>query len=112
MSAPIPGKIMMAPGRNTCFKEFYQYYLSKHQNKVCRRLHLLGLFVAVGLFGFALFSPYWLLCACAPLAGYPFAWTGHLLFEKNQPATWTNPLFSFLADLRMTWDIARGKIQL
>jgi hypothetical protein len=48
----------------------------------------------------------------APVLVYPFAWTGHLVFEKNTPATWSNPWYSVLADLRMTWDIVRGRIAL
>lgn len=98
--------------RCTSFAQYYEHYLSLHQNKNCRRLHLLGMAIAVVVFGLILFSPWWWLCVLAPLAVYPFAWTGHLLFERNTPAAWKNPALAAIADLHMTWDIFRGKIEL
>jgi hypothetical protein len=102
----------MSQPQNVCFADFYQQYLLLHQNKTCRRLHLLGMVVALVIFAAALFTSYWMYSFFAPVLVYPFAWTGHLVFEKNQPATWTNPWYSVLADLRMTWDVMRGKIAL
>ena len=90
----------------------YREYLALHQNKTCRRLHLLGMAVALVIFVAALFTSYWMWSVFAPVLVYPFAWTGHLVFEKNTPATWSNPGYSVLADLRMTWDIIRGRIAL
>jgi hypothetical protein len=73
-------------------------------------LHLIGLAVAVATCVCALFTPLWWLCVFAFLAVYPFAWAGHFFFERNTPATWKNPLLAGLSDLRMTWDICRGKL--
>jgi len=102
----------MSPQTNHTFGDFYREYLGLHRNKSCRRLHLLGMGVAVVIFAAALFTSYWMLSVFAPALVYPFAWTGHLVFEKNHPATWSNPWYSVLADLRMTWDILRGRIEL
>ena len=102
----------MSPGHSLTFADFYREYLALHQNKTCRRLHLVGMAVALAIFIGALFTSYWMWSVFAPMLVYPFAWTGHLVFEKNQPATWSNPWYSVLADLRMTWDIMRGRIQL
>ena len=102
----------MSPETNHTFADFYRVYLTLHQNKTCRRLHLLGMGVALAIFAVALFTSYWMWSVFAPVLVYPFAWTGHLVFEKNQPATWSNPWYSVLADLRMTWDIIRGQIAL
>ena len=44
-------------------------------------------------------------------AGYAFAWVGHFFFEKNRPATFTHPLYSFLGDWVMWRDILAGKIR-
>jgi hypothetical protein len=102
----------MSQVQTATFADFYHDYLALHQNKTCRRLHLLGMAVALVIFITALFTSYWMWSVLAPVLVYPFAWTGHLVFEKNQPATWTNPWYSVLADLRMTWDTIRGRIQL
>jgi hypothetical protein len=102
----------MSPATNASFSAFYQEYLTLHQNKTCRRLHLLGMAVALTVFAVVLCSSYWMWSVLAPVFVYPFAWTGHLVFEKNHPATWSNPWFSILADLRMTWDILRRRIKL
>ena len=45
-----------------------------------------------------------------PLAGYGFAWVGHFAFEKNRPATFTYPAWSFMGDWVMYWQLATRKI--
>lgn len=90
-------------------KEFYPYYLSEHQDPVCRTLHFIGtslLFVILVLaIFFNTYSLLWLL----PVVGYSFAWAGHLFFEKNKPATFQYPLYSLASDFLMFWDLIRGK---
>jgi hypothetical protein len=39
------------------------------------------------------------------LCGYGFAWVGHFVFEKNKPASFKRPLWSFMGDWRMYQDI-------
>lgn len=41
---------------------------------------------------------------------YACAWAGHFGLEKNQPATFRYPLWSFLADLRMWSHMVRGRL--
>lgn len=92
------------------FSDFYPYYLSEHKNRTCRRLHFFGTLVVIGLLLRALisFNPWFLLGAL--FAGYGFAWIGHFVFEKNRPATFKNPFYSFAADWVMFKDILIGKI--
>jgi hypothetical protein len=94
------------------FQSYYQHYLGLHQNKNCRRLHLFGMAVGMAFFIIGLCTPYWGLFLAAPFVCYPFAWVGHFAFEKNTPAAWRNPLFATWADLHMTWDIFRGRLEL
>ena len=44
------------------------------------------------------------------VAGYAFAWVGHFFFEKNKPATFTYPLYSFMGDWMMWKDVLAGRI--
>ncbi len=48
--------------------------------------------------------------AAALACGYGFAWVGHFFFEKNRPATFQHPLYSFMGDWVMFADILRGRV--
>jgi len=103
---------MSATPRFASFNEFYPFYLSEHSNRTCRRLHFVGSSAALLCLIAALvsFNPLWLLAGL--LSGYGFAWLGHLAFEKNRPATFRYPLYSFLGDWLMYRDLLRGRIPL
>ena len=97
--------------RFTTFREFYPFYLSEHANQTCRRLHFIGTSLVIGVVVAAIMQrdPRWLLLA--PLAGYGFAWVGHFVFEKNRPASFKQPLYSFIGDWVMYWDMLRGRVK-
>jgi len=93
------------------FGEFYPFYLSQHADRTCRRLHFAGtsLGLAAVAYAFATLAFGWIVAGIA--AGYLFAWTGHFFFEKNRPATFTYPLYSFLGDWVMWKDMLTGRIR-
>jgi len=92
------------------FRQFYPYYLGEHANRTSRRLHFVGScgVLVLVLVAAAMRDPRWLLAALA--CGYGFAWIGHYFFEKNRPATFRHPLYSFLGDWVMFRDIIVGRI--
>ena len=45
----------------------------------------------------------------ALLSGYGFAWVGHFFIEKNKPATFKYPFYSFIGDYKMYFEILQGK---
>jgi hypothetical protein len=94
------------------FRDFYPFYLSEHANRTCRRLHFTGTTLALACLVAALTSgtAWWLLVGL--VQGYAFAWVGHFFFEKNRPATFTYPLYSFIGDWVMWRDILAGRIRL
>jgi hypothetical protein len=55
-------------------------------------------------------SPWWF--ALMPVLGYGFAWVGHMVFEKNRPATFKYPLYSFIGDWVMFFDMLRGRVKI
>ncbi len=93
------------------FKAFYPYYLDEHRNATCRRLHVIGSLLVILLLVTTLYTQRWLLLLLLPVVGYGFAWVGHFFFEKNKPATFKNPFYSFLGDWVMLWQILTGKIR-
>ncbi|HXS05310.1 MAG TPA: DUF962 domain-containing protein [Rhizomicrobium sp.] len=92
------------------FAEFYPFYLGEHARRGTRRMHFAG--SALSLLCLLLLAvtgePWWLLAAL--IAGYGFAWVAHLVIEKNRPATFRYPLYSFMGDWLMFWQILTGKI--
>jgi hypothetical protein len=94
------------------FGEFYPRYLSEHENRTSRRLHFAGTSIALVLLVAAAVRREPLLLLVALLQGYALAWIGHFFFEKNRPATFSYPVYSFLGDWRMWWDVLRGRVRL
>ena len=94
------------------FKEYYEHYLSLHQNKACRLLHFIGQWATLTFIYIIVKYSLWLLIPLVPFIVYPFAWSGHFLFEKNTPAAFKNPLLAKLSDWRMFFEIIIGKIKL
>lgn len=89
----------------TSLSDFYPYYLTEHQNKICQALHFVGtsLFFFFLIYAFA--TQQWLYLLGCPLAGYGFAWLGHFAFEKNKPATFQYPFYSLASDFIMYFHI-------
>jgi hypothetical protein len=96
--------------RFASFAEFYPFYLGEHTKPTTRRLHFFGSvlgLVCLVLLG-ATGNPWWL--AAGLVAGYGLAWFAHFVFEKNRPATFRQPLYSFMGDCKMFWQILTGQI--
>ncbi len=98
--------------RYASFREFYPFYLDEHRHPVSRRLHFIGSCGVLALVAVAALTAnaWWLLAAL--VCGYGFAWVGHFFFEKNRPATFKHPLYSFIGDWVMFKDILIGRIRL
>jgi hypothetical protein len=90
--------------------EFYPFYLSEHQNLTCRRLHFVGSSLVLGCVAALVLTGQWFWLPTALLCGYGFAWIGHFVFEKNKPASFKQPFYSFVSDWLMYKDILTGKI--
>ena len=92
------------------FSDFYAYYLTQHRNRTSRRLHVIGTGCVIALVLSALLTLNPWLLLLAPLVGYGFAWTGHLAFEKNRPATFGHPVWSLRSDFVMFGQVLRGRL--
>lgn len=96
---------------NITFAEYYKYYLTLHQNKWCRRLHVLGQIATVAFFLQVFYLQAWPFMLLLPCVVYPFAWSGHYFFEKNKPAAFSRPLWAKACDWIMLKDILTGKLE-
>ncbi len=94
------------------FREFYPFYLSEHRNRTCRRLHFVGSSLGLACLAAAIaLGSFWFVLL-GILVGYAFAWIGHFFFERNRPATFRHPLYSFAGDWVMFRDMLTGRIRL
>jgi hypothetical protein len=92
------------------FAEFYPFYLNEHRNRTCRRLHFAGSTLALVCLAVAVTTGQPIFLLYGLLCGYGFAWIGHFGFEKNKPASFKRPLYSFMGDWVMYKDIWTGRI--
>ena len=100
----------VAPIKN--YAQFYQFYLTEHAHATSRRLHFAGsTFGLIGL-SYALKKGKVRYALMGIGAGYVCAWVGHFVFEKNKPASFKQPLYSFISDFRMYSDVLRGRVSL
>ena len=95
--------------RITSYREFYQYYLTEHQNKTSRILHFVGTFLVFVLLFVAIIQGWGWKWILVPIVGYGFAWVGHAFFERNKPATFKYPFWSLISDFKMFFEILIGK---
>ena len=99
-----------ARARFASFAEFYPYYLSQHEDRRCRRAHFFGTSSAIAAIAQFIDSMNWWWLLFAVVSGYGGAWIGHFFFEKNRPATFDYPWYSFRADWVMYWQMLPGKL--
>ena len=97
--------------RYASFRDFYPFYLSEHTNRTCRRLHFIGSLLGLLCLATAILTrSVWFLPAGFGV-GYAMAWSGHYFFEKNRPATFRYPVYSFVGDWAMFRDLVLGRIR-
>jgi hypothetical protein len=93
------------------FAEFWPYYLSEHSKSATRVLHGVGVLAAIGSIVLVLAIGKWWLFPLALVPGYGLAWVGHFFIEKNRPATFAHPLWSFIGDWKMLALMLTGRLR-
>ena len=93
------------------FEEFWPFYVAEHSKPATRALHFAGTMSAFACAATLALKGKWKWLPIALLPGYTAAWVGHFLVEKNRPATFKYPLWSFLADQKMFGLMLAGKME-
>jgi len=93
------------------FSDFWPYYLGEHSKPATRFLHGIGTLMALGFAILLVAIGKWWLLPLALIPGYAFAWPAHFFIEKNRPATFTHPLWSFMGDWKMLALMLAGKLE-
>ncbi|MBW3583005.1 MAG: DUF962 domain-containing protein [Euryarchaeota archaeon] len=96
----------MAERRFQTFAEFWPFYVAQHSKRLNRALHFIG--SALGLAALVALVVLWrafpmnlLFVPAGLVVGYGFAWVGHFVVQKNRPATFLYPWWSFVGDWKM-----------
>src|SRR5512145_2049088 len=100
----------MGSNARRTFSEFWPYYLGEHSRPETRWFHLLATLVLWGLLVAALAARIWWLLLAIPVAAYGLAWFSHFFIEHNRPATFSQPLYSLLADHKMAFYMITGRL--
>jgi hypothetical protein len=90
------------------FAAFYPFYISQHQNRVSRRIHVVGTGLMILAVPLVLLtrSPVWL--GIFPVVAAS-AWVGHFVFEKNRPLGLRHFVWSLRGDFRLFAETVMGR---
>ncbi len=97
--------------RYTTYKDFFPYYLREHRKRETRVLHYFGTVVSNVLLWTLIFTQNYYFILLILVAGYGPAWIGHFFIEKNRPATFTYPWWSYIGDHHMLYLLVRGRLK-
>src|ERR1044072_1541004 len=101
----------MAERQFKSFSEFWPYYLAEHSRSATRVLHYIGSLASIAVIVALVAVGKWCLFPIAFVPGYAMAWIGHFFVEKNRPATFTYPLWSFIGDWKMLGLMLTGRLK-
>ena len=107
---PLDSRFRGSDDNAMTYPEFWRVYLAAHSDPRTRVLHYLGTLLGVVALAAAGASRDWRWLLAAPVAGYAFAWLGHLVFEHNRPLTFGHPGWSLISDFRMLGLFVSGRL--
>ncbi len=92
------------------YEEFWNFYVTEHTLPLTRFLHFLGTSLGVILLILFLIRGNYSYIPLCFVVGYGFAWGSHFFVEKNKPATFQYPFWSFISDYKMMYLMLIGKM--
>ena len=107
----------VAVPRVNTFAEFYPtVFLDGHQRPLTKLFHVVG--TALGVWCHLAFAwgvlvnradPEWMLIPMGWGVGYAMAFFSHSFIERNEPATLSYPLWAFIGDFKLCYEILKGQ---
>ena len=92
------------------YAEFWDYYVLEHSKPLTRILHLVGTTLGIAHLVFFIARGQWYFFPVFFVVGYGFAWFAHFVIEKNRPATFQYPFWSFISDFKMISYMLTGRM--
>ena len=91
----------MSDTRITNYDEFWLFYVREHSHPLNRQLHFIGSSLGLVCLALLFYTGNLLFFPLGLVIGYGFAWVGHFFVEKNKPASFKYPLWSFRSEWKM-----------
>ena len=92
------------------YAEFWDFYVAEHSQPLTRLFHFAGTTLGLVLLVWILRTGSWFYLPLCFVIGYAFAWFSHFVIEKNRPATFKYPLWSFISDYKMVVFMLTGRM--
>jgi len=92
------------------YAEFWDFYVAEHSLPLTRVLHFAGTTLGFALLIFFIVRGQWYFFPAFFVVGYGFAWFAHFVVEKNKPASFKYPFWSFISDFKMIWYMLTGRM--
>lgn len=94
----------------TDYNQFWDFYVQEHSKPLTRVLHFLGTSLGLIALVWVILIGRWYFFPVFLIVGYAFAWFAHFVIEKNRPATFKYPFWSFISDFKMMWYMMTGRM--
>ena len=92
------------------FATFWPEYVRAHRRGGTRVVHFAGTLLGWAFLIAAVALRRWWWIPVALVISYALAWSSHFLIERNRPATFEHPLWSWLADQKMVALMLAGRM--
>lgn len=92
------------------YAQFWDFYVREHSKPLTRILHFIGTSLGLVLLAWLIWRGTWYYFPLCFVTGYAFAWFAHFVVEKNRPATFKYPFWSFISDYKMMWYMLTGRM--
>ncbi len=92
------------------YAEFWDFYVAEHSLPLTRALHFAGTTLGLALLIFFIVRGQWYFFPLFFVVGYAFAWFAHFVVEKNKPASFKYPFWSFISDFKMIGYMLIGRM--
>lgn len=94
----------------TSYTEFWDFYVQEHSLPLTRVMHFVGTSLGIILLIWFIARGTWYYFPLFFVVGYAFAWFAHFFVEKNKPASFKYPFWSFISDFKMMWYMLTGRM--
>lgn len=100
----------MSEERIDNYSDFWDFYVQEHSKPMTRYFHFVGTVLGLVMLAWFIMGGNYVYIPLCFVVGYAFAWFSHFFIEKNRPATFKYPFWSYISDYKMVWFMLTGQM--